>query len=153
MYGEREERERERERELERERESVCVWDWKRAIEKEKYASSDIYYKCLGFVRVNYAQSSHSWVFSPPPAPCAGCYTQLISNWSTSGLNSQFSISYTGCLTKAKWPNLPYCIYFPMVLERMCYQAMRRSHILLKRTIKNCTEWCQYYLIFKACSY
>ena len=36
-----------------------------------------------------------------------GCNTRSIFKRSLTGLNSEFSFSYTGCLTKAKNPSLP----------------------------------------------
>ena len=42
----------------------------------------------------------------------AGCDTRSIFKQSWTGLNSEFCFSYTGCLTKAKKPGMPY--YLPI---------------------------------------
>ena len=47
----------------------------------------------------------------------AGCYTRSILKWSLTGLNSEFSLSLTGCLTKGKEPSLLY--YLPIAGGRI----------------------------------
>ena len=42
---------------------------------------------------------------------------QFFLKWSLTGLNSEFSFSYTSCLTKAELPSLPY--YLPIVGRRI----------------------------------
>ena len=49
----------------------------------------------------------HMYVFTNPPAQ-EGCDTRPIFKLSLTGLNSEFSFSLTGCLTKAKDLILPY---------------------------------------------
>ena len=51
------------------------------------------------------------YLFTNPSAR-PRCNTRSI----LTGLNSEFSFSQTGCLTKAKEPSLPY--YLPIVVER-----------------------------------
>ena len=46
-------------------------------------------------------------MYLPNPWPWKGCDLKLISNQSKTGLNSEFFF-WTGCLTKAKEPSLPY---------------------------------------------
>ena len=45
------------------------------------------------------------------PSQKARCDTRSIFKQSKVGLNSQFSFSLIGCLTKVKEPNLPYYLY------------------------------------------
>ena len=47
------------------------------------------------------------------PSTRAGCDTRSMFKWSLTGLNSEFSFSLTGCLIKAKEPDLPH--YLPLV--------------------------------------
>ena len=44
----------------------------------------------------------------PTPPPQTRSNTRPIFQQSTAGLNSEFFFLQTGCLTKAKEPNLPY---------------------------------------------
>ena len=45
----------------------------------------------------------------PTPLQWVGCHSRSIFfKQGTTGLNSEFSFSYSGCLTKAKEPSLPY---------------------------------------------
>ena len=46
-------------------------------------------------------------IFTNPSAR-AGYDTRSIFKWSLTGLNSEFSFSWTSCLTKAEEPSLPY---------------------------------------------
>ena len=50
-------------------------------------------------------------IFTNPSAR-TGYDTRSIFKWSLTGLNSEFSFSWTGCLTKAEEPSLPY--YLPI---------------------------------------
>ena len=51
----------------------------------------------------------------PSPSPRTGCDSWSIVKGETAGLNSDFSFSLAGCLTKAKEPNLLY--YLPIAGE------------------------------------
>ena len=46
-------------------------------------------------------------VYLPSPLQ-RGCNTKSIFKESLTGLNSEFSLSYTGCHTKVKEPSLPF---------------------------------------------
>ena len=46
-------------------------------------------------------------IFTNPSAR-VGYDTRSVFKWSFTGLNSEFSFSYTSCLTKAEEPSLPY---------------------------------------------
>ena len=46
--------------------------------------------------------------YLPNPSARAGYDTRSIFMRSLTGLNSEFSFSYTSCLTKAEEPSLPY---------------------------------------------
>ena len=53
----------------------------------------------------------------PNPSAWAGYDTRSIFKRSLTGLNSEFSFSYTSCLTKAEEPSLPY--YLPIAEGRI----------------------------------
>ena len=44
------------------------------------------------------------------PPPQTKCDIRSIFKWSTTGLNSVFSFTWTGCHIKVKKPSLPYCL-------------------------------------------
>ena len=77
--------------------------------------------------------------YLPNPSARAGYDTRSIFKRSLTGLNSEFSFSWTSCLTKAEEPNLPYylpiaggriygIIPFPRVLV-LCEMQSVRSRI------------------------
>ena len=55
--------------------------------------------------------------YLPNPSARAGYDTRSIFKQSFTGLNSEFSFSYTSCLTKAVEPSLPY--YLPIAGGRI----------------------------------
>ena len=78
-------------------------------------------------------QDKKKYVLTNPSA-WARCGTRSILKWSLTGLNLDFYLSNTGCLTKAEEPSLPYYlpidegwiiefIYFPRVLTLNMWKA------------------------------
>ena len=57
------------------------------------------------------------WSYLPNPSARAGYNTRSIFKRSLTGLNSEFSFSYTSCLTKAEEISLPY--YLPIAGGRI----------------------------------
>ena len=57
------------------------------------------------------------WSYLPNPSARVGYDTRLIFRRSLTGLNSEFSFSYTSCLTKAEELSLPY--YLPIAGGRI----------------------------------
>ena len=49
-----------------------------------------------------------NYKYYPTPFSKEGCDTISIFKQSKAGLNSEFSFSYSGCLTEAKEPSMPY---------------------------------------------
>ena len=58
-----------------------------------------------------------TWSYLPNPSVQAGYDTRSIFKRSLTGLNSEFSFSYTSCLTKAEEPSLSY--YLPIAGGRI----------------------------------
>ena len=56
-------------------------------------------------------RSVSAWSYLPNPSARAGYETRSIFKRSLTGLNSEFSFSWTSCLTKAEEPSLSY--YLP----------------------------------------
>ena len=67
----------------------------------------------------------HTYVFNKPHYQKAECDIRSIFNQSKASLNSAFSFSQTGCLTKAKEPSVPY--YLPIAEERNKNHAFPKS--------------------------
>ena len=59
---------------------------------------------------------NHKVCIYPPPPLQAGCNMRSIFKQNTTGLNSEISFSYIGCLSSTKESTLPY--YLPIVGER-----------------------------------
>ena len=89
----------------------------------------------------------HTLSYLPNPSTRAGYDTRSIFKWSLTGLNSEFSFSYTSCLTKAAESSLPYYlpisggrtigfIPFPRVL-RLCEMQSVKSRIWTRVAVSN----------------
>ena len=71
------------------------------------------------------------WCYLPNPSARAGCDTRSNFKQSLTGLNSEFSFSWTSCLTKAEELSLPY--YLPIAggriisQEYLCYVKCNQS--------------------------
>ena len=67
--------------------------------------------------RVKVKESEKRDTYLPTPSARAGYDTRSIFKLSLTGFNSEFSFSYTCCLTKAEEPSLPY--YLPIAGGRI----------------------------------
>ena len=66
---------------------------------------------------------------NPTLPPWIGCDTRSILKLSRAGLNSEFSISQSGCLSKAKNPSLPF--YLPIAGGRQeQFESFLRAYAL-----------------------
>ena len=63
------------------------------------------------------SRSKQIYIYLPNPSARAVYDTRSIFKRSLTGLNSEFSFSYSSCLTKAEEPYLPY--YLPIAGERI----------------------------------
>ena len=69
--------------------------------------------KCFKEISAHFENAYHIH----QPLRSVGYDTRSIFKWSLTGLNSEFSFSYTSCLTKAEEPSPPY--YLPIAGGRM----------------------------------
>ena len=60
------------------------------------------------FIYQKIQKTNRSFIIFTNPSAQAGYDTRSIFKMSLTGLNSEFSFSYTSCLTKAEEPSLPY---------------------------------------------
>ena len=87
-----------------------------------------------------YWQQEQYYPIYPPPAR-AGYDTRSIFKRSLTGLNSEFSFSYTSCLTKAEEHSLPY--YLPIAGGRIfgfIHFPMYSPNIIVNNIIKECSK-------------